>query len=185
LEKHAKIAMRALGKYSKDILLPVNVNKTKIMLFYNAVAPEYPSIFFENMKIEYVSAFKYLGIEIRSKLGWGLSIQNRMCKIRHIYCTFRKIYNNIPRRDIKMKRLLFLTFPLLHFIWIIILWFLFTKQTEDEYRKDAYLRTKINQMKLQLLMKHWHHIGSLLHPQDFVYTIKVWGLERIVSFWKD
>ncbi|CAF2904664.1 unnamed protein product [Rotaria sp. Silwood2] len=32
-QEHAKIAMTALEEYSKDILLPVNVDKTKIMLY--------------------------------------------------------------------------------------------------------------------------------------------------------
>ncbi|CAF1548675.1 unnamed protein product [Rotaria magnacalcarata] len=69
LEEHAKIAMLALEKLPKDNILPVNTNKTKVVLFHNAVAPSYLNIFFENRKLEFVPMFKYLGIEIRIQLG--------------------------------------------------------------------------------------------------------------------
>jgi len=68
LEEHAKIAMTALEKFSKDILLPVNIGKTKVMLFHNVVAPQHPNVYFMNQKIEYVDKFKYLGIELRTEL---------------------------------------------------------------------------------------------------------------------
>jgi len=58
LEEHAKIVLLALEKYSKDILLPMNVNKTKTMLFHNAVVPEYPNVFF--LKIRKLNIYGYL-----------------------------------------------------------------------------------------------------------------------------
>jgi hypothetical protein len=45
IEKQAQIAMKLLEKFSKDLLLPVNVKKTKMMLIHNAVSPSYPKIF--------------------------------------------------------------------------------------------------------------------------------------------
>ena len=40
------------------------------MLIHSAVATEKPKIEYKNTSIEYVKSFKYLGIEIGTKLGW-------------------------------------------------------------------------------------------------------------------
>ena len=89
LEEQAKIAMHILEKFSKDMLLPVNAKKTKAMLFDSVVNSDHLNVIFDNKNIELVSTFKYLGIELRCKLGWRLYIQNRLAKIRNIYCALR------------------------------------------------------------------------------------------------
>jgi hypothetical protein len=48
-----------LEKYSKDLLLPMNIKKTKMTLVHNAVAPPYPNFYFEKEIVEIVSSFKY------------------------------------------------------------------------------------------------------------------------------
>jgi hypothetical protein len=68
VEKQAKIAMESLEKFSKDLLLPVNVKKNDAN---SAVSPSYPKVFFDHERVEIVSSFKYLGVEIRTKMGWG------------------------------------------------------------------------------------------------------------------
>ncbi len=75
--------MELLEKYSKDLLLPVNIKKTKMILVCNAVAPSYPNVFFEKERVEIASSFKYLGVEIRTK-------------IRNIYSALRKMHRTIP-----------------------------------------------------------------------------------------
>jgi hypothetical protein len=127
-----------LKKFSKDTLLPVNTKKTKVMLFHSAVNPGYPKVFFENKMIEHVTTFKYLGVELRCKVGWGLYIQQRVAKIRNIYCALRKLFKRIPKNNIKNRRLLFLTFALPHFIWIITLWFFFSDKQRQDIGKVYY-----------------------------------------------
>ena len=58
--KLAKIAMKLLENFSKDLLLPVNTKKTKMMLVHNAVAPPFPNVFFQDERIEHVSSFRDL-----------------------------------------------------------------------------------------------------------------------------
>ncbi|CAF4248360.1 unnamed protein product, partial [Rotaria socialis] len=74
LERQAEIAMRILAKYADDNLLPVNINKTKALLVHDVVAPPYPKIKYKELPIEFVKRFKYLGVDITTKLGWGIYI---------------------------------------------------------------------------------------------------------------
>jgi hypothetical protein len=64
IEEKAKYIMEALAKFADDHTLPVNINKTKVMLIHGAVAPLRPHIEYKNVEIEYVSNFKCLGVEI-------------------------------------------------------------------------------------------------------------------------
>ncbi len=70
-EIEAKRAMILLEKFSDDMILPVNVPKIKALLVHNIVSPTIPCIEYKNQKIELVSTFKYLGVSIGRKLGWG------------------------------------------------------------------------------------------------------------------
>ncbi|CAF1327904.1 unnamed protein product [Rotaria sordida] len=75
LEQQANIAMKLLENFSKNLILPVNIKKTKMMLVHSIVSPSYPKVFFKNEIIEMVSSFKYLGVEIRTKMGWSSLIK--------------------------------------------------------------------------------------------------------------
>ena len=177
LEEHAKIAMSTLEKFSKNILLPINTGKTKAMLFHSAVAPQYPNIYLENQSIEFVSVFKYLGVELRTKLGWGVYIQNRLSKIRNIYCALKKIFKKIPRIDIKNRRLLFLTFALPHFIWIFMLWFFFTEKQRIDIE-----RVYITGLKIIYSLWGWDdHTTMILSREKTIndYLYKYWKKLKI------
>ena len=71
LEKQAGIAMNILEKYADDILVPVNICKTKALVVHNVVAPSYPTIKYWGIKIDFVKRFKYLGVNITTKLWLG------------------------------------------------------------------------------------------------------------------
>ncbi|CAF4251192.1 unnamed protein product, partial [Rotaria sp. Silwood2] len=62
LEQQADIAMKLLENFSKNLILPVNIKKTKMMLIHSIVSPSYPKVLFKNETIETVSSFKYLGV---------------------------------------------------------------------------------------------------------------------------
>ena len=71
IERQTDAAMKQLEKYANDILLPVNTNKTKALLVHSVVAPPLPKIQYKGQTIEHMLSFKYLGVTITTKLGWG------------------------------------------------------------------------------------------------------------------
>jgi hypothetical protein len=85
LEQQAKLVLTNLSKFSDDHLLPVNVNKTKSMIIHTAVNVPQPKVEYKNYEIEYVKSFKFLGVEIGTKLRWKNFITIRLRKIRSIY----------------------------------------------------------------------------------------------------
>jgi len=127
IEKQAAIAMKILEKYADDNLLPVNINKTKALLVHDIVAPPYPKIKYKNIKIDFVKRFKYLGVDITTKLGWGVYIENRLKKIRKIYHALRILFKKIPVSLIKLRRKLFFAYALPHMIWLFSCWFFYTE----------------------------------------------------------
>ncbi len=68
-ETQARIAMEILSKYPDDYILPVNTDKTKALLLHSVVAPLYLVIKYRSTKIKFVIKFRYLGVEIKTKLG--------------------------------------------------------------------------------------------------------------------
>ena len=131
LERRARWAMKQLERYSKNLILPVNVNKTKALLVHSVVSPTYPVIKFQNKNIEYVKSFKYLGDNISTKIGWGFFISERIRKIRKVYNALRVILRSIPSSQIALRRKIFLAYALPHFCWLFCTWFYFT----DNQRK--------------------------------------------------
>jgi hypothetical protein len=107
LEIKAKTAMIILEKFSDDMLLPVNISKTKALLVNNIVSPTIPFIEYKNQKIEFVSTFKYLGVSIACKLGWGNYIGSIINKIRKIYNAMKILYYNLPKKFINLRRKIF------------------------------------------------------------------------------
>ncbi|CAF3901329.1 unnamed protein product [Rotaria sp. Silwood1] len=146
LEKQAKIAMHILLSFSENHLLPVNVKKTKAMLVHSAVSPSQPKIFFQNQQIDFVQNFKYLGVEIRVKLGWGSYIKTRILKIRNVYNALKQLFRQIPIGLIHIRKKLFYAFALPHFIWLFMTWFYFTEiqQNEIEHLYASGLRIVYN-----------------------------------------
>ena len=120
LEKQAEIVLKQLEKFSDDLLLPVNVAKTKALLVHSVVCPPIPSIEYKNQKIEYVKTFKYLGVYISTKLGWGSYIRERIRLIR-----------TIPPDQINIRRKIFLAYAQPHFCWLFCSWFYFTENQKS------------------------------------------------------
>ena len=131
IEMRARWAMKQLEKYSKNLRLPVNVSKTKALLVHSVVAPTLPVIKFQREKIDYVKTFKYLGVNISTKLVWGFFISERIRKIRKVYNALRITLRSIPSCLVAMRRKIFLAYALPHFCWLFCTWFYFT----DNQRK--------------------------------------------------
>ena len=54
LEQRAVSILKKLENFADDLLLPVNVAKTKAILVHNIVAPPYPRVSYKTEQIEYV-----------------------------------------------------------------------------------------------------------------------------------
>lgn len=138
LEARAKFALNQLSKFANDNILPVNINKTKAMLVHSVVAPPKPKIQYNGQEIEIVDKFKYLGVSISTKLGWGEYINERVRKIRKVYNGMRILYKKIPVSNIKTRKKLFSAFAMPHFIWIFPLWFTITDK-QQRYIEHVYV----------------------------------------------
>ncbi|CAF4750800.1 unnamed protein product [Rotaria socialis] len=130
LERQAVIAMKILEKFADDNLLPVNVQKTKALLVHDVVAPPYPKIKYKDVTIDFVKRFKYLGVEITTKLGWGIYISKRLKIIRKIYNALRILFYKIPLSFIHLRRKLFFAYALPHLIWLFPCWFFYTENQQ-------------------------------------------------------
>ena len=115
LEERAKLVMKQLQKFSDYFILPVNVGKTKALLVHSIVSLPIPNINYKEQKLDYVKSFKYLGIYISTKLGWGTYIYKRLRIIRKIYKWLRIIFLKIPFDLISIRRRILLFYALPHF----------------------------------------------------------------------
>ena len=89
IQNQANKILISLEKFSDNHILPVNKKRTKAMLVHSAVNVEKPDIYYKNVKIEHVQKFKYLGVELGTKLGLGNYTDDRLKKVRNSYCASR------------------------------------------------------------------------------------------------
>jgi len=84
---------------------------------------------YKDQNIEFIPSFKYLGITITTKRGWGKCIDLKLKKIRKIYNAMKILFYKIPKKEIAIRRRIFFVFALPHFIWLISTWFFFYRKT--------------------------------------------------------
>jgi len=170
LEERANKTMKMLEKYADDNLLPVNVQKTKFLLVHNVISPSLPKIKYKNKKVEYVNTFKYLGVTITTKLGWGKYIDDKLKKIRGTYKAMRILFHTIPKNEITTRRKIFFAFSLPLFIWLLPTWFYFTEKPQQ---KISELFT--TGIKIIYSLYGWDNITTQILSRektlyDFIYT---------------
>ncbi|CAF1579175.1 unnamed protein product [Rotaria magnacalcarata] len=153
--------MNILEKYANDMLLPVNVSKTKALLIHNIISPTLPRIKYNNQPIEFVWNFKYLGITITCKLGWGMYINNVLKSIRKIYNAMKILFYKIPKQFINIRRKRFLAYALPHFIWMFPTWFFFT-----EKQKEKIYSLFCSGVRLVYGLKGWDDISTMILSQE-------------------
>ncbi|CAF1681552.1 unnamed protein product [Rotaria magnacalcarata] len=173
LEEQAKHTMLTLAKFADDHILPVNIEKTKIMLVHSAVAPLRPRVEYKNIQIEYVNNFKCLGVDVGTKLGWSKHIDNRLKKARSSYCALRKIFSEIPKDEIQLRRKLFCAFSLPHFFWLLFLWFYYTEKQRAKIE-----HVYISGLRLVYGLCGWDDYTTLILSRD--YTLR----DYIFKYWK-
>ena len=170
LEERAKKAMIILEKYADSKLLPVNVNKTKAILVHNIISPNLPTVKYKDQNIEFVPSFKYLGVPITSKLGWGKYIDQKLKGIRKTYNAMKILFYRIPKKEIKIRRKIFFAYALPHFIWLMSTWFFFTEKQQNQINS-----TYIYGLKIVYGIIGWDDITAQILSQektlyDFIYA---------------
>ena len=117
LEERAKLTMKQLEKFSDDFILPVNISKTKAIVVHSVVSSPIQNVNYKEQKLDYVKSFKYLGIYISTKLGWGtyVYIHKKLRIIRKIYKGLKIIFLKIPLDLISIRQRIILSYALSHF----------------------------------------------------------------------
>lgn len=161
IQERAKIVMKQLEKFSNELILPVNVNKTKALLVHNVVSPPHPTIVYGDQMIEYVKIFRYLGVYISTKLGWGQFISERLKKIRNIYNALNIIFRSIPLSSTTLRRKIFLAYALPHFCWLFCTWFHYT----DNQRK-LIEHVYCTGIRIVYALKGWDDITTLILTRE-------------------
>lgn len=170
LEIIAQKAMKQLETFSNEYLLPVNVNKTKALLVHSVVSPSLPRLTYKNEEIEFVKSFKYLGVHITTKLGWGKYIQDRVTTIRRIYKGLKLILKKIPLKLISQRRKVFLAYALPHFCWLFSTWFYFT-ENQQKYIDHVYC----SGIRMVYVLHGWDDTTTMILSRekslyDYIYT---------------
>jgi hypothetical protein len=164
--------MKLLEDYADDMILPVNVNKTKALLVHNIVAPPYPRVKYKNQDVEFVKRFKYLGVDITTKLGWGIYISKRIQTIRKIYHALRIIFNKIPITLRELRRKLFFAFALPHIIWLFSCWFFYT-----EHQQNTIEHVFCSGLRLTHKLNFWNDLTVYTLAREYTindYLYKYW-----------
>jgi hypothetical protein len=63
------------------------------MIVHSAVAVSKPEIKYKEVKIEYVTSFKCLVVELGTNLGTGKNIASRLKKVKSSYCALKKDFS--------------------------------------------------------------------------------------------
>lgn len=94
-----KADLQCLLEYFKSNLLSLNLGKTNYMIFHSAWrnVPVLPAVLVEDVEIQRVSVYKYLGLILDSKLNWELHIDHLKQKIAPICGALWKMSSFVPR----------------------------------------------------------------------------------------
>ena len=131
LEQRAATVLKQLDCFSKDIILPVNVAKTKAVFIHSVVAPLYPKLWFNSQEIKFVDRFKYLGVYISVKLGWDKYINERLKIITKVHTAMKTTFRTIGKKKTKIRKKIFYAYALPHYIWLFTTWFFFTEKQKE------------------------------------------------------
>jgi hypothetical protein len=69
--------LRILQEFFYNMSMTVNTNKTKVMIINSNKIP-YDTFVYDKKKLEEVTSYKYLGIDIHHKLNWNYSFEKRI-----------------------------------------------------------------------------------------------------------
>lgn len=87
----------SISNWLKMNKLSLNINKTKAMIFHTPQRKiDYPNIYINKTKIDFVNSFNFLGITIDEHLNWNEQIDKISKKISRTLAVMSKIKNFLP-----------------------------------------------------------------------------------------
>ena len=89
-----------LIEWLKNNKLVANVNKTKLMMITPRPINHLPDIYFNEIKLEWVSSIKYLGIMIDNKLNFALQANEINRKLSKMHGVFYSLSSLVPQRTL-------------------------------------------------------------------------------------
>jgi len=105
------IVPKGIGSHSRNSIT---------MLVHNIVSPKYHKIQYKSQPIEFVKKYKYFEVTISTKLGWEIYINETLRKISRIYNAMRITCRSFKKKDIKIRKNIFLAFALPHYLWLLV-----------------------------------------------------------------
>ena len=132
LERRLQSFLEQLEFYSILAVQPINYAKTQTMFSARAVGYPNPMPHLEcgGNHIEWISAYKYLGYWLTTKMGWG----NVIGKIRTITRQRTALINSFRLNGTtskQLRRILFSTFVTPYFTWLFSIYPLFTASQQQ------------------------------------------------------
>ena len=122
IENYLNKDITVLCKWLDDNLMKANVNKTKVMLLGTVTKTSKASrinVLMNNVQIENVTCYTYLGIRIDSNLKWNEQINNICRKVCTSIAVMRRIKPFVPRNSLIT---IYNNMVLPHFDYAIIIW---------------------------------------------------------------
>ena len=80
-----------LSTYAQNWKQPINFRKTQWTLFHRQVSPKIPTIYCDNMTIEHVPKFKYLGTTLDARLSFNSHVDSIKSKINKNLGVFKRL----------------------------------------------------------------------------------------------
>ena len=100
--------------------LSLNVNKTKFMLFHsNRKAVNYPNLLINNINIENVAEFNFLGIQLNQNLKWKTHQNHVSLKLTKTIGILNRLKHELP---LPILKTIYNTLFLPHLNYGILLW---------------------------------------------------------------
>ena len=150
-----------------------NSRKSKLMMFKSRPTYELPSLSFGGEEIEWVTAFKYLGITITNNLNFSKHIENISLNVSRMTGTFTCLRTVVPR-SVLMKLYYALIYP--HLNNHVVVW---------GSAPPSHLRTltvRINNLLRIILGVSWENGRPSRSNNELYKELSVLKLENIFKF---
>ena len=159
-----------LAAYLNMNKLVPNSRKSKLMIFKSRPTPELPSFSFAGEEIEWVSEFKYLGMNIANNLNFSKHINSISLKVSRMTGTFTCLRSFVPR-NILVKLYYALVYP--HLNNHVIVW----GSAPPSHLKSLIVR--INNLLRTILGVVWENGRPLLSNNELYKQLNLLKLNSI------
>lgn len=88
--------MESLSEYAKKWRQPLNVNKTKLVVYHSAVQTPKMLVSYEDTNIEQKKCYKYLGFLLDERLAFKPMIDSQLIKLRKTFPILKYIHRRFP-----------------------------------------------------------------------------------------